>query len=56
MAELDPEKMESFAGLMTDILNGGMLSLMTSVAYKTGLFEAMAWSPRAARGSHRKLG
>ncbi len=42
MAELDQEKMELFAGRMTDILNGGMLSLMTSVGYETELFEAMA--------------
>jgi len=42
MAELDQQKMERFAGRMTDILNGGMLSLMTSLGYETGLFEAMA--------------
>jgi len=27
---------------MTDLLNGGMLSLMTSIGYRTGLFEVMA--------------
>ena len=41
MAELDQEKMERFAGQMMDMLNGGMLSLMTSIGYETGLFETM---------------
>ena len=47
MAELDQEKMENFGGRMMDILNGGMLSLMTSIGHQTGLFEAMAGMPRA---------
>jgi 2-polyprenyl-3-methyl-5-hydroxy-6-metoxy-1,4-benzoquinol methylase len=42
MTELDQEKVDCFAGRMTDILNGGALSLMTSIGYQTGLFEAMA--------------
>ncbi|MBW2691677.1 MAG: class I SAM-dependent methyltransferase [Deltaproteobacteria bacterium] len=42
MAELDQEKVKGFVGRMADILNGGMLSLMTSIGYQTGLFEAMA--------------
>ncbi len=47
MAELDQEKMEDFGGRMMDILNGGMLSLMTSIGHQTGLFEAMAGMPQA---------
>ncbi len=45
MAELDQTKVETFAGKMMDILNGGMLSLMTSIGHQTGLFEAMAGLP-----------
>ena len=47
MSELDQEKMENFGGRMMDILNGGMLSLMTSIGHQTGLFDAMAGMPRA---------
>ena len=47
MAELDQEKMEDFGGRMMGILNGGMLSLMTSIGQQTGLFEAMAGMPEA---------
>lgn len=42
MTELDQAKAEHFAGRMVDIVNGGALSLMTSIGYQTGLFEAMA--------------
>ena len=42
MADLDQEEVEKFAGHMVDIINGGALSLMTSIGYQTGLFEAMA--------------
>ena len=42
MTELDQKKVERFAERMTDIVNGGALSLMTSIGYETGLFEAMA--------------
>jgi 2-polyprenyl-3-methyl-5-hydroxy-6-metoxy-1,4-benzoquinol methylase len=42
MTELDQEKVERFAGRMTDIVNGGALSLMISIGYETGLFETMA--------------
>jgi hypothetical protein len=42
MAELDQTKIVAFAAKMMDILNGGMLSLMTSIGHQTGLFEAMA--------------
>lgn len=45
MAELDQTKVETFAGRMMDVLNGGMLSLMTSIGQQTGLFEAMADLP-----------
>jgi len=47
MVDLDQEKMEAFGGRMMDILNGGMLSLMTSIGQQTGLFEAMAGMPQA---------
>jgi len=47
VAELDQEKLEDFGGRMMDILNGGMLSLMTSIGHQTGLFEAMAGMPQA---------
>jgi 2-polyprenyl-3-methyl-5-hydroxy-6-metoxy-1,4-benzoquinol methylase len=42
MMGLDQEKVERFAERMTDIVNGGALSLMISIGYETGLFEAMA--------------
>lgn len=42
---LDQEKLEKFAGRMMGILNGGMLSLMTSIGYRTGLFEALTARP-----------
>jgi 2-polyprenyl-3-methyl-5-hydroxy-6-metoxy-1,4-benzoquinol methylase len=45
MSELDQEKAEAFAGTMMGILNGGMLSLMTSIGHETGLFDAMADLP-----------
>src|SRR5688500_4794616 len=45
MSELNPAKTEKFAGTMMSILNGGMLSLMTSIGYQTGLFEVMACLP-----------
>jgi 2-polyprenyl-3-methyl-5-hydroxy-6-metoxy-1,4-benzoquinol methylase len=41
MDELDPTKVNGFAQRMMDIVNGGALSLMTSVGYQTGLFEVM---------------
>ncbi len=40
--ELDQAKTEAFAGQMVGILNGGMLSLMTSIGHQTGLFDKMA--------------
>jgi hypothetical protein len=42
---MDQAKVETFAGKIMDILNGGMLSLMMSIGHQTGLFEAMADSP-----------
>jgi len=45
MTELDQTKVEAFTGTMIGILNGGMLALMTSIGYQTGLFEAMAGLP-----------
>jgi 2-polyprenyl-3-methyl-5-hydroxy-6-metoxy-1,4-benzoquinol methylase len=36
---------EAFAGKMLGILNGGTLSLMTSIGHRTGLFDTMAKLP-----------
>ncbi|MBW2493851.1 MAG: class I SAM-dependent methyltransferase [Deltaproteobacteria bacterium] len=41
MTQLDQQKVERFAVRMADIVNGGALSLMISIGYETGLFEAM---------------
>jgi len=43
--ELDTGKVEEFAGQMVGLLNASMLSLMTSVGHRTGLFDAMATMP-----------
>jgi len=40
--ELDPTKVEAFAGRMVDLMNSSMLGLMTSVGHRTGLFDTMA--------------
>lgn len=47
MAELDQTKVETFVATMTGILNGGMLSLMTSIGHQTGLFETLSDLPPA---------
>jgi SAM-dependent methyltransferase len=39
---IDQAKAEEFAGKMVGITTGGMLSLMTSVGHRTGLFDTMA--------------
>jgi 2-polyprenyl-3-methyl-5-hydroxy-6-metoxy-1,4-benzoquinol methylase len=43
--QIDQAKAEAFAGQMLGVLNGGMLSLMTSVGHRTGLFDQMAELP-----------
>ena len=43
--ELDPGKVEEFAGRMVGLMNSSMLSLMTSVGHRTGLFDTMAGLP-----------
>ena len=40
--ELDAGKVEEFAGRMIEVMNSSMLSLMTSVGHRTGLFDTMA--------------
>ena len=40
--QFDQEKAEAFAGKMLGALNGGALTLMTSIGHKTGLFDTMA--------------
>jgi len=42
MGDLDRERLARFGQRMTEMLNGGMLSLMTSIGQQTGLFEVMA--------------
>ncbi len=42
---IDQQKAEAFAGQMIGILTGGMLSLMTSVGHRTGLFDKLATMP-----------
>ena len=43
--ELDTGKVEEFAGRMVELMNSSMLSLMTSVGHRTGLFDTMATLP-----------
>jgi 2-polyprenyl-3-methyl-5-hydroxy-6-metoxy-1,4-benzoquinol methylase len=40
--ELDPAKVEEFAGRMVGLMNASMLGLMTSVGHRTALFDTMA--------------
>ena len=40
--ELDAGKAEEFSGRMLELMNASMLSLMTSVGHRTGLFDTMA--------------
>ena len=47
MADLHHTRGEAFAETMMGILNGGMLSLMTSIGYQTRLFEVMGHLPPA---------
>lgn len=43
--ELDPAKIEAFAGQMVGILNNAAVALMTSVGHHTGLLDALAGLP-----------
>ena len=43
--ELDTGRVEEFAGRMVELMNSSMLSLMTSVGHRTGLFDTMATLP-----------
>jgi 2-polyprenyl-3-methyl-5-hydroxy-6-metoxy-1,4-benzoquinol methylase len=43
--QIDQAKAEAFAGQMINMLNGGMLTLMTSIGHRTGLFDKMASLP-----------
>ena len=42
---LDQAKAEEFAGRMLDIATNGLLSLMTSVGHRTGIFDVMSTLP-----------
>jgi 2-polyprenyl-3-methyl-5-hydroxy-6-metoxy-1,4-benzoquinol methylase len=43
--EFDQAKAEAFAEQMMKVLNGGAMSLMTSIGHRTGLFDAMVGLP-----------
>ena len=43
--QIDQAKAEAFGGQMIGMLNGGLLSLMTSVGHRTGLFDKMSTLP-----------
>jgi 2-polyprenyl-3-methyl-5-hydroxy-6-metoxy-1,4-benzoquinol methylase len=43
--EFDKTRAEAFAGKMLDILNGGTVSLMTSIGHQTRLFDIMSKLP-----------
>jgi 2-polyprenyl-3-methyl-5-hydroxy-6-metoxy-1,4-benzoquinol methylase len=43
--EFDQAKAEAFAEQMMNVLNGGAMSLMTSIGHRTGLFDAMVGLP-----------
>ena len=45
VTELDEAKVEEFAGRLVGVMNESMLSLMTSVGHRTGLFDTMATLP-----------
>ncbi len=45
MQDLDDERVEEFSTRMLEILNGGLLSLLTSIGHQTGLFEIMSTMP-----------
>src|SRR4051812_39264652 len=47
MVELDPAKLDAFAGKMAGFLNGGAAALMLSIGHRVGLFDAMAQLPPA---------
>ncbi|MCH7554198.1 MAG: class I SAM-dependent methyltransferase [Chloroflexi bacterium] len=55
--ELDEKKSKAFAARLTDILNSGALSLMTSIGHRTGLFDTMATlSPSTSQGIATEAG
>lgn len=45
--QIDPSKAEAFAEELLEVINHGTLSLMLSVGYRTGLFDAMQELPAA---------
>jgi len=46
----DTAKSEAFADKLIGMLNGGALSVMTSIGHRTGLFDAMKGQPPATSG------
>ncbi len=44
---VDPQSVDAFVGKMLGAYNGGALMLMTSIGYRTGLFDTMADMPPA---------
>lgn len=47
ISQFDQAKAETFGGQMLNVLNGGMLGLMTSIGHRTGLFDTLATLPPA---------
>ncbi len=43
--QIDMARAEAFGGQMIEMMNGAMLSLMTSVGHRTGLFDRLAGLP-----------
>ncbi|HSP55140.1 MAG TPA: methyltransferase domain-containing protein [Dehalococcoidia bacterium] len=45
--QIDQAKAEAFGGQMVEIMNGGLLALMTSIGHRTSLFDTMSAMPPA---------
>lgn len=56
MQNLDPQRAEAFAERMMSALNGGAVTLMTSVGHRTGLFDALADGPSTAEELAERAG
>lgn len=46
----DPARADAFAHRLLGMLNGGAMMLMTSIAHRTGLFDAMIDHPPRTSG------
>ncbi|MHB8577981.1 MAG: class I SAM-dependent methyltransferase [Dehalococcoidia bacterium] len=54
--EIDRSKVRGFAGRLTDLYAGGMLSLMINIGDECGLFAAMAVGPATSAGIAERAG